>query len=240
MRLRDSPREEISLFNKLVSVDILLKYIMRNNDIRTKRVLKLAAALPVFGAADLAPIGEERPYLNIILSRQVKQGTMLHLRKNQYVTKSYLDNTERKGVFSDYVEFIANRLYSPSYLSLDYVLHEYNMLTEIPRNITSMGLRKTDNVSNDIGNFIYHKIKEELYLGYKVIKKGDFSILKATKAKALFDFLYLRKRLLVDKRAAEELRLNLEEFTDDDFKELQGYVETEKSPRMKEIINWLK
>jgi predicted transcriptional regulator of viral defense system len=213
---------------------------MRNNDIRTKRILKLVATLPSFGAADLAPIGEDRGYLNIILSRQVKLGTMVHLRRNQYVTKGYLDNAERRGFFSDYVEFSANKLYSPSYLSLDYVLHEHNMLTEIPRNITSVGLRKTDQFSNDLGNFIYHKIKEELFVGFKVVKKGNFSILKATKAKALFDFLYFRKRLLVDKRAVEELRLNLDEFTDSDFKELEGYIKTEGSPRMKEIINWLK
>ena len=213
---------------------------MRNDNIGSNRVLKLAATLPSFGAADLAPIGEERAYLNIILSRHVKRGTMVRLRKNLYVTKSYLDNAERRGIFSYYVEFIANRLHSPSYLSLDYVLHEHNMLTEIPRNITSMGLRKTDHFSNEMGNFIYHKIKEELYLGFKVVKKGDFSILKATKAKALFDFLYLRKRLLLDKRAVEELRLNLDEFTDNDFKELLGYVAAERSLRMKEILNWLK
>lgn len=213
---------------------------MRNDDIRSKRILNLVVTLPSFGAADLAPVGEDRAYLNIILSRQVKQGTMIRLRKNLYVTKGYLDNTERRRIFSDYVEFVANKLHSPSYLSLDYVLHEHNMLTEIPRNITSVGLRKTENFSNDLGNFIYHKIKEELFVGFKVVKKGNFSILKATKAKALFDFFYLRKRLLMDKRAIEELRLNLGEFTKSDFEELKGYVEMERSTRMKEIINWLK
>ena len=70
---------------------------------------KLAGTLPFFGAADLAPIGEKRAYLNIILSRYVKRGTMARLRKNLYVTKSYLDNAERKGIFSDYVEFTANK-----------------------------------------------------------------------------------------------------------------------------------
>ena len=131
-------------------------------------------------------------------------------------------------------------LETPSYLSLDYVLHEHNMLTEIPRNITAVGLRKTAHFSNDLGNFIYHKVKEELFLGFKVAKKGNFSILKATKAKALFDFLYLRKRFLLDKRAVGELRLNLGEFTRTDLKELREYVELEGSPRMKEILNWLK
>ena len=107
---------------------------MRNDDIRTKRIFKLAEKLPSFGAADLAPIGEKRTYLNIVLSRFAQRGIIARLRKNLYVAKSYLDNAERKNIFSDYVEYIANRLYSPSYLSLDYVLHEYNMLTELPRN----------------------------------------------------------------------------------------------------------
>ena len=207
---------------------------------RTKRIFKLAETLPLFGAANLAPIGENKVYLNIILSRFVKHGTMVRLRKNLYVAKSYLDNADRKGVFSDYVEFVANKLYSPSYLSLDYVLYESNMLTEMPRNITSVGLRKTDQFSNELGNFIYHKVKEELFLGFTIIKKGNFSILKATKAKALFDFLYLRKRMFLDKRAIEELRLNLNEFTKKDFKELKSFAAIEGSHRMKEIIDWLK
>ncbi len=213
---------------------------MRNEDIKSKQILKLAGNLPYFGAADLAPIGEKRTHLNIILSRYVKRGLMLHLRKNLYTTRTYLENAERRDVYSNYVEFIANKLYSPSYLSLDYVLYEHNMLTEIPRNITSVALRKTDSFSNELDTFIYHKIKEELFVGFEVIKKGDYSILKATKAKALFDFLYFRKRLLVDRQAVEELRLNLDNFSKDDLKELKEYVEKEGSPRMKEILNWLK
>jgi hypothetical protein len=47
---------------------------MRNNGIRSKRILNLVATLPSFGSADLAPVGEEKVYLNIILSRYAKQG----------------------------------------------------------------------------------------------------------------------------------------------------------------------
>ena len=213
---------------------------MRNDEMKTKQIVNLVAALPFFSIADLAPIGERPSYVNIILSRQVKRGTMVRLRKNLYVAKSYLDNADQRGVFSDYVEFAANRLYPPSYLSLDYVLHEHNMLTEIPRNITSMALRKTERFSNSLGTFIYHTIKEELFLGFKTVRKGNFSIFKATRAKALFDFLYLRKRLLVDRQAVDELRFNLDGFTKNDSRELEGYVKIEGSPRMKEIIDWLK
>jgi hypothetical protein len=213
---------------------------MRNNDSTSKRILEIAKKLPSFGASSLAPLGEKKLYVNIILSRYVKRKMMIRLRKNLYVSKNYIDQAERKGIFSDYVEFIANKIYPPSYLSLDYVLYEHNMLTEIPRNMTSVGLRKTDHFSNELGNFIYHKIKEDLFCGFDVIKKGDFSILKATKAKALFDFLYFRKRVLVDRKSVGGLRLNLEQCSKKDLKELEGYVAEEGSEKMKEIINWLK
>jgi len=213
---------------------------MRNDEIRAKRILDLAETLPLFGAPNLAPIGGNKSYVNIVLSRFTKRGIMIRLRKNLYVARSYLDKADRKGVFSDYVEFVATRLYSPSYLSLDYVLHEHNMLTEIPRNITSVALRKTDRFSNELGNFIYHKVKEELFLGFTVAKKGDFSILMATRAKALFDFLYFRKRLLVDEKAVDELRLNLDGFGKRDFGELKSYVDREGSRRMQEVVGWLK
>jgi predicted transcriptional regulator of viral defense system len=213
---------------------------MRNADEMSKRILKLVAALPSFATADLAPIGEKPSYLNIILSRHAKRGAVLRLRRDLYVAKSFVDNVERKGIFSDYVEFTANNLYPPSYLSLDYVLHEHNMLTDIPRNMTSVGLRKTDQFSNELGNFIYHKIKDDLFTGFTTVKKGNFLILKATKVKALFDFLYFRKRVLVDKGAVDELRLNLDEFTEADFDDLEKYVSIERSPRIKEIVNWLR
>jgi hypothetical protein len=72
---------------------------MRNDEVRTKRILGLVENLPSFGAANLAPTGEKRAYLNIILSRQAKRGTVVHLRKNLYVSKTYLDTAERIGFF---------------------------------------------------------------------------------------------------------------------------------------------
>jgi len=35
-------------------------------------------------------------------------------------------------MYTAFIEFIATRIYAPSYLSLDYVLYENNVLTEVP------------------------------------------------------------------------------------------------------------
>ena len=59
----------------------------------------------------------------------------------------------------------------------------------------------------------------------------------ATKAKALFDFIYFKKRFLkeVNTKTVEGLRLNLDGFTDDDYIEFEKYLEIVRSPKMERI-----
>ena len=63
--------------------------------------------------------------------------------------------------------------------------------------------------------------------------------MKATRAKALFDFLYLRKNLLLDEKAVKELRLNLDNINAGDMRELKRYINLEGSGKMKNIFNLL-
>ncbi len=196
------------------------------NEIRTKikRILISVEELPYFTLDDLFPIEKNKNYLNILFSRQEKAGVMIRLKKGFYVTERYLLNHSTPQEMKFYCEFLANTLYKPSYLSMDYVLYEHNLLTEIPVNYTCVTENKTAKFSNRFGNFFYHKIKEEMFIGFDIIKKNNFIILKDTKAKALFDFLYLRKNLLVDEKAVEEMRLNFRNLTNKDIKELKKYI----------------
>ncbi len=209
------------------------------NDFRTKVIFSLVKNLPYFKIGDLKGIEKNEDYLKVLLSRYCKKGEIVRLKKGLYTPKDFIDKAEKEGNFSSYLEFLVNTLYFPSYLSLDYILYKHNILTEIPRNFTAITLNKTKKFSNKFGNFIYHKVKEELFLGFKVFKKGDFFIYEATKPKALFDFLYLRKNLLVDRKAVEELRLNIENFTEKDKKELRKYINLEGSKKIKKILSKL-
>ncbi|GAH25189.1 unnamed protein product [marine sediment metagenome] len=112
-------------------------------------------------------------------------------------------------------------------------------MTEVPVNFTLITANKTAKFTNKVGNFFYHKIKARLFIGFKILEKDGFFTYEATKAKALFDSLYLRKNLLVDKRNVEELRLNVGNLNEKDKEELEKYVELESSKKMKGILNWL-
>lgn len=201
-------------------------------------IFSAAKELPCFTLDDLASIEKNKTYLKILFSRYTKVGKVIRLKKGVYVAKDYLDKIKMNGSLSFYLEMTANIICQPSYLSLEYVLYQNNLLTELPVNFTSVALTKTASFSNKFGNFFYHKVKKDLFCGFDIIKEGEFSVLKASKAKALFDFLYLRKNAIINKESAMALRLNLGEFKKEDIKELEKYVKIEGSKKMKEIFNY--
>lgn len=211
-------------------------YMMRNEK-KSDKVRNLIEKLPVFSLGNLKILNLSEEYLRIFLSRETKTGRVIRLKKGLYTSKIFVEKMKNKSRYSDFLEFIAGKIYEPSYLSLDYVLYENNLLTEMPVNFTLITKNKTAVFSNELGNFIYHKIKDELFFGFKIIEKEDFFIYKATPAKALFDFLYLRKNLLVNKKAIEALRINTEELNSKDKKELKKYIEKEDSEAMKRIYS---
>lgn len=215
---------------------------MQNDSLKenlSARIIALVEKLPFFAINNLKITNVSSHYLKIILSRYAKAGKLINLKKGLYTSQKYVSYVKEKNKYHSFLEFLATEIYSFSYLSLEYILYEHNILTDIPVNFTLMTKNKPTCFVNKLETFIYHKIKNELFLGFETIQKGDFIIYKATKAKALFDYLYLRKNLLVDKKALEELRLNLDELTTTDKKELKKYITIEGSKKMKQIFDLL-
>ena len=137
---------------------------------------------------------------------------------------------------------MANKVVEPSYLSLDYVLNKYSMITEAGCNLTSITTSTPRNITNQLSGFYYFSIKESLFTGFVLNKKNNYSIMEASKAKALFDYLYFKKRGLaeIDQSFIEELRLNLDEMSSKDWAELERYVNISNSTKMKKIFKFLK
>ncbi|MDI6731620.1 MAG: type IV toxin-antitoxin system AbiEi family antitoxin domain-containing protein [Candidatus Margulisbacteria bacterium] len=203
---------------------------------KINKIMALAKQLPCFSLADLASVEPDHNYLKITLSRYKKSGKLLKIRRGLYVSSEYINALQKKGRFSIYPEFIASILYQPSYLSLDYVLYQHNLLTEIARNFTAITRNKTAHFTNAFGNYFYHKIKAEFFCGFKIIKINNFVIYKATKAKSLFDYLYLRRNLLVNKKAVRELRLNMGNFNQADVREFKQYLKLAGTQKVAEIF----
>jgi len=212
---------------------------MRNKyiDPFSVKIISLVKELPYFKIENLKMLDTRENYLRIALSRLSKRKEIIRLKKGNYTAKNFVEKIKKENSFSSFLEFLATKIYSPSYLSLDYVLYENNILTEIPKNFTLITKNKTATFSNNLGIFIYHKIKDELFLGFDTQKIDNFLIYKSSPAKALFDFLYLRKKIVLNKEMLKELRLNLENFKEK--AEFKKYVDLEGSRKMKEIFSLL-
>ncbi len=195
--------------------------------------LKQLENLSYFDTATIAQVCElEKNTLYKNISRWIKQGLIIPLKRGVYTTESFYSKQNAKS----YLEFISNKLRYPSYLSLEYVLSKYQILTESVFSYTAITQKSTRSYSNNLGIFSYRNISKSLFTGYSVIKQDGFEIAIATKPKALFDFLYLKlyRNSLITKSMIHDLRLNLDEFTKEEIKEFSDYC---KSTAIDKFLN---
>lgn len=158
------------------------------------------------------------------IERLVKNGYFLRLKSGLYVTKTFWDRNINNR--SPYCQQIANALRFPSYLSLEYVLAQNELVPEAINTYTSITLKTPRSYQNFLGTFRYTNIKDSLFCG--------FSQRVASKAKALFDFLYLKKNINPGYKLElfEGLRINWNNFSKTDLKEFKKFCFMAKSTKM--------
>ena len=98
---------------------------------------------------------------------------------------------------------IANKIYEPSYISLESALNFYGLIPELVPNITSVTTKKTQMFNTEKGSFIYKKIKLDLFFGYKLIRYENWEYKIADLEKAILDFLYLNPSLKTESDFSE-------------------------------------
>lgn len=107
--------------------------------------------------------------------------------------------------------FIANRIYQPSYISLETALSYYGVIPEGVFTVTSITTNKTRGIQTPSGFYQYRAMKPMLFFGYSVIRKNDRPILLADLEKALLDYLYFHPEM-AEIEAAKALRFNTDAF----------------------------
>ncbi|MFH1715488.1 MAG: hypothetical protein ABH857_04800 [Elusimicrobiota bacterium] len=139
-------------------------------------------------------------------------------RLNDWQKKGYLQKIIRGYyVFSDtqitdkILFKIANKIYSPSYVSLETALSYYGFIPEAVYAITSVSTKKTTSFNTFAANFMYRSIAKHIFFGYDLIADNNRCFRMAKPEKAILDFLYLHP----DLEKADDfssLRINIEIF----------------------------
>ena len=126
------------------------------------------------------------PYAHEIvqLSRWAREGKVVRLRKGLYT----LGAAERKGEVSTLS--LAEPLYRPSYLSLEWALSFYGILPEAVGTFTSVTSLKTARFQNALGLFTYRHLDPRFFFGQKHLNLPTPHWI-ARPEKALLDFIHL-------------------------------------------------
>ncbi|MBI2996304.1 MAG: hypothetical protein HYY52_06305 [Candidatus Melainabacteria bacterium] len=172
-------------------------------------------------------------YFRRQISEWKKKEWLIDLRKGMYIINDLYFKEKISSLY------IANKMYTPSYISLEYALYEYEIIPETVKVITSITSRKTARFKNKFGQFSYTKIKNELFSGYNLISHQGQNILYAVREKAILDFIYIN--LSSFKETGEDFHhyrfQNLESIS---WKKLEGYMKKFESSKLKRVIKLLK
>ena len=112
-------------------------------------------------------------------------------------TKRDLLKRVKRGIYTLYDTavpdfYLANKLYEPSYISLEFALSYHRIIPETVYEVTSVTTRTTRRF-NVLGKvFSYRKIKKEAFTGYSLRKQRSSTFLIAEPEKAFVDLTYLR------------------------------------------------
>ncbi|HEY9167852.1 MAG TPA: hypothetical protein VIN72_00010 [Lutibacter sp.] len=141
----------------------------------------------VFGLADIALLtGESDPIsLTKKIHYQVGKGNLKNPRKGLY-TKPIYDSAA-----------LACTLYTPSYVSLDYVLQKEGIIFQYDSTITAVSYLSRV-VEIDGWEIKYRKIKDAVLLNTTGIISNPDGINIATKERAFLDMLYLNGEMYFD------------------------------------------
>jgi predicted transcriptional regulator of viral defense system len=179
------------------------------------------------GFFDLASViqltGERRESIRVQLSRWCRSGKLISLRRGMYAFP------EVGTAVSVNRAVLANRLYSPSYLSTYWALDFYGLIPERVVMNTSVTQRVTRSFSNALGRFQYRTIKKEAFFGYKLVEIGREKVLLAEPEKALLDLWYLHSGDWNEARMTEMRFQNTEVV---DRTRLNDYAQRYQSPRL--------
>jgi hypothetical protein len=134
----------------------------------------------VFRLKDIAMLTGETSFtsINKKVNYLVQKGKLLNPRKGVYVKKDY--NKEE----------LACILFTPAYISLEYVLQRSGVVFQYDSAITSVSyLSRTVAVDNQ--SYVFRKIKNQLLVNTKGVHQLDNHVNMATPERAFLDILYL-------------------------------------------------
>ncbi|MEK6732823.1 MAG: hypothetical protein AABY55_04275 [Candidatus Omnitrophota bacterium] len=120
------------------------------------------------------------------LTHWISKGRFARLKRDVYELKDI--SVELPDLY------VGNKLYEPSYISLETALSMYSIIPDIAAGVTSVTTKPTRKFSNKYGVFLYRTCRPQAFTGYRLALYEGYKVYIADKEKAVVDFLYYRLR----------------------------------------------
>lgn len=175
------------------------------------------------------------------------------LKKKNYlyqIKRGLYFNLKSKQIESTPYEIIANSIYYPSYISMEWALQHYGLIMDRVNTVTSVTLKRSKDFNTPYSPFSFKHISKNRYpTGYvtKTNNAGD-NFFIARPEKALVDYINIKAKNLkistpndIEQFLQDDLRLDLKEFLNvtilNDLTELLPFYHRNSNEHR--ILKWL-
>lgn len=167
------------------------------------------------------------------IAEWLRQGVLLSVKRGLYVVAK----PWRQGDLS--LPLVANRLYGPSCVSLEYAMAWHSLIPERVHEVTSVCMHRARTSENACGRFSYISVPRSVYpLGIEQqVTAGNMTFLIAGPEKALCDKIMTTRNLNVFGRATmaaflfDDLRVDEQALATFDVSVVHGYMQSGHKPR---------
>jgi hypothetical protein len=170
------------------------------------------------------------------ISRMIKKKEIIQVKKGLYVLSPEF------GSQID-LKVLANLIYGPSYISLEYALSYWGLIPEKVEEITNMTNKRNKVFETPLGTFSYKYLHTSIFSkGVERISGETGAFLIASKEKAICDRLALIKDLKVDDISEfleDDLRLDVYELTGLDIELVREIERAYKKNSVTAFFKWL-
>jgi len=155
----------------------------------------------------------------------MEQGYLVPLKRGMYVVSQEISLQE------PCLGLIANHLYVPSYVSLQYALRQYGLIPERVMLITNITTCHARSFSNSLGSFSYHNVGRAYFAwGITSRAEGASSYMIATPEKALTDTILFTSKVPnslvgLNQFLEEDMRFDMDALRDMNIPLLQTIAE---------------
>ena len=158
------------------------------------------------------------------ITQLLSNGTIIRIRKGLYC----FGNTFRRE--SIVREYLANLIYGPSYVSLEFAMSYHSLIPERVETVTSVTTQRPREFFTPFGAFSYRKLNARRYsVGVALETAGAATFLMATVEKALAD------KVWTDKRFSGSRVADFEEYLFDDLRVDPGAMDSFDMSRLEAI-----